>query len=69
MIQEQEKYIKALKELEEKNPEKAKQIAIESLKRTGILDENGQVAYPYNESSSDNIASCKENKNIRTLKK
>lgn len=47
-IKEQEEHIKALKELAEKNPEKAKEEAIASLRETGILDENGDLAAPYN---------------------
>lgn len=54
-IKEQEEYIKALKELAEKNPEKAKEEAIASLRRTGILDENGDLAAPYNTVSGDKL--------------
>lgn len=68
-IKEQEEYIKALEQLAKESPDKAKELAIESLKRTGILDEKGDVAYPYNASLGNDAAPCKENKNIRTLKK
>lgn len=52
-IKEQEEYIKAFKELAEKNPEKAKEEAIANLRRTGILDEKGDLAAPYNTLSED----------------
>jgi len=68
LIEEQDKYIEALKELSEKNPEKAKKLAIESLKRTGILDESGDITTSYNTLICEDITICKENKNIRTLK-
>jgi len=69
MIEEQDEYIKALEMLAKENPDRAKELALESLKRTGILDEKGDVAYPYNTSICDDATPCKENKNIRTLKK
>lgn len=68
-IQEQEEYIKALEQLAKENPDKAKELAIESLKGTGILDEKSDAAYPYNTSLCNDAIPCKENKNIRTRKK
>lgn len=41
-------YIDKLNRLSEENPEEAKRIARESLIRTGILDEEGNLKYPYN---------------------
>lgn len=52
-IKKQEEYIKALKELAEKNPEKAKEEAIASLSRTGIIDEKGDLVASYNTLSED----------------
>ena len=69
MIEEQDEYLKAFKELSEKNPEKAKQIAIESLKRTGILDQNEQIAYPYNFRTIDDMVLSKQTQSMRILKK
>ena len=46
-IEYQNEYLKALKECRENNPEMAKQIAIESLRKSGILDENGEIAFPF----------------------
>ena len=66
-IKEQEKYINALKELEEKNPEKAKQIVIENLQRTGVLDENGDLSAPYNTISSIDESEKADTKHSRTL--
>jgi len=48
-IKKQEEEIEGLKVLGRECPELAKQRAIESLKRTGILDEKGDVADPYKE--------------------
>lgn len=47
-IKEIEKYKEDLKELSKTNPELAKKIARESLQRSGILDEDGRLAPPYN---------------------
>lgn len=66
-IKYQDEYIKALRELQEKNPEKAKELAIESLKRTGILDEKEQIVSFYDSSQNDNLTQTDDN--IRTLKK
>lgn len=68
-IKEQDEYIKALEQLAKENPDRAKELALESLKRTGILDEKGDVTYPYNSSLCNDTTLCKGNKNIRTLKK
>lgn len=54
----QEEYLEKFKELSENNPEKAKEIAIKSLQKSGILDENGELAESYKESVE----------HIRTLK-
>lgn len=47
-IKAMDKYIVDLKELGKTNPELAKQKARESLQRTGIIDEKGNLAPPYN---------------------
>ena len=47
-IEEMKKYIQNLKQLSETNPELAKKIARESLQKSGILDEKGELAPPYN---------------------
>ena len=47
-IEQQKKYIKFLKKLAKENPEVAKEYAIESLKASGILDEEGNLKAPYN---------------------
>ena len=48
VIKAMDKYIVDLKELGRTNPELAKKKAIESLQRTGIIDEKGNLAPPYN---------------------
>ena len=48
-IKKQEEELKGLKVLGRECPELAKKRAIESLKRTGILDETGDVTDPYKE--------------------
>jgi hypothetical protein len=45
--------LRALKKLAEEDPENAKKYALRNLQRAGILDENGELAYPYNESIKD----------------
>ena len=50
VLNDQEEYLKEFKKLKENNPELAKELAMESLKKSGILDENGELAYPYSES-------------------
>lgn len=47
-IKEINKQLEELKELRRKNPELAKKIARENLQKSGILDENGELAPPYN---------------------
>ena len=47
-IEQQKKYIKFLKKLAKENPELAKEYAIESLKASGILNEEGNLKAPYN---------------------
>lgn len=47
-IEEMNKYMQNLKQLSETNPELAKKIARESLQKSGILDEKGELALPYN---------------------
>ena len=47
-IELQKKYIRFLKKLAKENPEAAKEYAIQSLQKSGILDENGELAAPYN---------------------
>ena len=66
-IKEQEEYIKALKELAEKNPEKAKEEAIKSLRRTGILDENNDLVAPYSTQLGDESEKCWSDEHSRTL--
>lgn len=43
VIKEQEQYIKALKELNDKNPEKAKEVALDNLRRIGIINQNDEM--------------------------
>ena len=44
------------------NPEKAKEIAIDSLRKSGILDENGNLVEPYNDFSDNGFSkSLKKN--------
>lgn len=47
-IKQMDKCIEDLKELRKTNPKLAKKIARESLQKSGILDEDGELAYPYN---------------------
>ena len=47
-IKEMNKYIEDLKELRKTNPKLAMKIAKEGLQKSGILDENGELAPPYN---------------------
>lgn len=47
-IKEMEKCIEDLKELRKTNPNLARKIARESLQKTGILDNDGKLAPPYN---------------------
>lgn len=47
-IKQMDRYIENLKELHKTNPELAKKIARESLQKSGILDEDGKLASPYN---------------------
>lgn len=42
------KYIEDLKELYKTNPELARKIAKESLKKSGIISEDGKLVPPYN---------------------
>ena len=67
IIREQDEYIKALKELGEKNPERAREEAIESLRRTGILNENCELDAPYNMSSSEKVENYAPSEHGRTL--
>lgn len=41
-------YVDYLKKLKSDNPEKAKEIAHNDLVRVGIIDEEGNLLYPYN---------------------
>ena len=66
-IKYQDEYIKALRELQEKNPQKAKELAIESLKKTGILDENEKLAYPYDLSLNNGIDKSEEYIKVRNI--
>lgn len=50
VLNEQEEYLKKFKKLMKNNPELAKELALESLKKSGVLDEDGELAYPYSES-------------------
>ena len=45
---EMDDYINWLKKLSEENPEEAKKIARQDLIRTGIIDDKGNLKYPYN---------------------
>ena len=45
----QKKELDYWQQLSKNNPEMAKQVALESLQRSGILDKNGELAVPYNE--------------------
>lgn len=49
LIEHQKKTLEQLKKLSKENPELAKEISLKSLQRSGILDANGELAYPYNQ--------------------
>ena len=66
-IKEQEEYIKVLKELAKNDPEKAKELARKDLQRTGIIDEKGDLAAPYNMLSGDKTENCTSTEHGRAL--
>lgn len=47
-LDEMKKYIDDFKRMADENREKAREASLEALKRTGILDEEGNLKYPYN---------------------
>ena len=53
-INEMDDYIKWLIKLSEENPVEAKRIARQDLIRIGIVDNNGNLKYPYNGEESMN---------------
>lgn len=48
VIESQEKYLEEFNKLKELDPQRAKEVALKSLRKTGILDEKDEPKEPYN---------------------